>query len=89
MKLRAIHFDRDKRTIDGNPVPARIEVEMTLDEAWVIARMCGRLTGANPATSEIYDELVGSVFNRFWDDGVDGAARHVESTVVEQPSKPS
>jgi hypothetical protein len=61
---------------DGRPV--RITAELTVEEAAQIAKWTGSLspvTGMTGETSELYGALTGSVFNRFWDDGVDGYLR--------------
>jgi hypothetical protein len=61
-----------------NSLPVRIVVELTVEEAAQIAKWTGSLspvTGMTGETSELYGALTGSVFNRFWDDGVDGYLR--------------
>lgn len=59
---------------DGKPV--RITAELSIEEAAQIARWTGRLTTEQTSqTREIYDSLVGDVFNRYWSDGVDGYMR--------------
>lgn len=64
--------------------PTMVTVEMTIDEAAVIAKVFGEFSlktfeekfpRMDNEHSEIYDCLVGEVFNRFWDDGVDGCLR--------------
>lgn len=70
--------------LDDTELPNAITVTMTRDEAVVLARMTGghsiRTASAQfgdrgKCTESIYDALVGAVFNRFWEDGVDDAAR--------------
>lgn len=56
---------------DGDP--ARVTVEMTIEEAADLAKIMGGMapdTGATRATSEVYNCLVGELFNRYWDDGL-------------------
>lgn len=62
--------------------PAMVTVEMSISEAAAIAKVFGGLSPksfsekvpalTNGEHSEVYGCLVGEVFNRFWDDGVDG-----------------
>ncbi len=74
MKLKAIEFREGE---DGS-IPAEITVTMTLAEAYAIARVFGGFNQLEydkrelPVT-DIYGPLTGDVFNRYWDDGVDGA----------------
>lgn len=59
---------------DGRPV--KITAELSVEEAAQIAQWTGRLTTDQTSqTSEIYNALVGDVFNRYWDAGVDGYLR--------------
>lgn len=68
-----------------NGKPVMVTVEMTIGEAAAIAKIFGGLshntfTEKVPALTsgehdEVYSCLVGEVFNRFWDDGVDGFLR--------------
>ena len=66
---------------DGNP--DTITVEMTRAEAILIAEMVGGLPHSeaiaqghkSETVSSIWHALVGSVFNRWWDNGVAGAKR--------------
>lgn len=70
MKIKSIELE--------NSLPVRIVVELTVEEAAQIAKWTGSLspvTGMTGETSELYGALTGSVFNRFWDDGVDGYLR--------------
>lgn len=68
----------------ANGKPSRVTVEMTIEEAAAIAKTFGGMSyttfhqkfpGLGTEFSEIYGCLVGEVFNRFWDDGVDGFLR--------------
>jgi len=76
MKIKSI-------TLDDSEMPELITAEITRDEAIVLALMMGRYSSSGAAddfgsryecTSTIYEALVSGVFNRFWDDGVSGAA---------------
>lgn len=58
---------------DDEYYPETITVTMTLKEAIFIAKKAGAEPPA--ATGTICDCLVGDVFNRYWDDGVDDAER--------------
>ena len=73
MKTKSLKFD--KKT--GRP--ESLVVKMTLPEAILIAKYCGGLSPAtspnHEASGEIYDCLVGELFNRFWDAGLEGAVR--------------
>lgn len=76
MKIQSIRLDDEEN-------PDMVVVEMSSDEAAFIARLCGSLSpqdvinalGDDPrwfnASAEVYHALAGSVFNRFYDDGID------------------
>lgn len=58
----------------------RVTVEMGVDEAAFLAKLIGGMTGPSSEQvmpggkaigEQIYESLVGSIFNRFFDDGVD------------------
>ncbi len=71
MKLKSIEFsDGDEGCAD----PRAITVTMTLEEAIWIALVSGKQRGESPHNG-IYTCLVGDVFNRYWDDGVDDARK--------------
>lgn len=76
MKLLAMSMVTDD---DGDAFPATVTVEMSIADALVIAEIYGQMNGiahqATGATGGPYDCLVGSVFNRYWDDGVIDARR--------------
>jgi hypothetical protein len=75
MKIQSIRLDAEEN-------PDLIVVEMTADEAAFIARLTGSLSphdvitalGEDPrwfnASAEVFNALTGSVFNRFYDDGI-------------------
>ncbi|MFE6966854.1 hypothetical protein ACFVAJ_17220 [Agromyces sp. NPDC057679] len=74
MKVKTINLDPDE-------LPETITVKLTRAEAITIAGMCGKLSPATAeasgldysAASEVYNGLVGTVFNRFWEDGLNEA----------------
>lgn len=77
MKVRNIALGEDE-------MPTAIEVVMSTREAAFIARVLGAMTGTaqsevqsdgSTVGSDIYDALVGGVFNRFWEDGVNEVGR--------------
>lgn len=75
MKIQSIRLDEEEN-------PDLIVMEMTAVEAAFIARLTGSLSprdvidalGEDPcwfnASAEVYNALTGSVFNRFYDDGI-------------------
>lgn len=71
MKIKAITLDRDE-------LPETITVEMTRAEAILIVRHVGSLRPSTATSDEMYEALAGSLFNRFWDDGVAEAASEQE-----------
>lgn len=81
MKVKRIDLDDDQ-------MPESVTVELTRDEALFIALLTGGQTGpaaedvlpGGPALSEaVYYGLSGSVFTRFYDDGVREAASEFQS----------
>ena len=69
--------------LDDEEMPECIQVELSHDEAVYVALLIGKQTGtASENTmpggaefgSSVYYGLTGGVFNRFYEDGVDGAA---------------
>ncbi|WP_454328115.1 hypothetical protein [Streptomyces glaucescens] len=69
--------------LDDEEMPESVTVELTHDEAVYLAVMLGKQNGAEAEQvmrgggklgGAIYDGLTGSLFNRFYEDGVDGAA---------------
>jgi hypothetical protein len=76
MKVRAL-------TLDDDSMPTTVTVEMTIQEAALFARMTGSLSAVTITTAlgaswaevneDVYEGLAHGVFNRYWDDGVDGA----------------
>lgn len=77
MKIKAIVFD-DESAVKG------LTFEISLPEAIYLAKLLGCQTGTTAEgifhggadlNSELYSCLTGEFFNRFYDDGVNDAAR--------------
>ena len=71
MELKSMTFMAGE---DG-AVPDTVTVTMGIGEAAAIARVFGMLNGRATSRlgvhdSSVYDTLVGDVFNRFWEDGL-------------------
>lgn len=62
-----------------NGKPTKIVAELTVEQAAQIAKWTGSLSPAtSPSPNEttaMYNALAGDLFNRFWDDGIDGYLR--------------
>jgi alpha-D-ribose 1-methylphosphonate 5-triphosphate diphosphatase PhnM len=69
MKVRSIELDEQD-------LPERITVTMTIQEAVLIGSHVGSVTPTTEATHGVYDAL-SSVFNAFWEDGINDAKRAV------------
>lgn len=84
MEINSIDFEQ---TGDG-VCPAKVTVTMGIEEAIWIAKTAGKQRGSSPHSS-IYDALVGDVFNRYWECGVDDAcrARPVEIPPIVYPTE--
>ncbi|QAU06617.1 hypothetical protein SEA_WILLIAMBOONE_114 [Gordonia phage WilliamBoone] len=70
--------------LDENGFPEQVTVVMSRAEAEWIALALGSLTGEQEAAirpgyreqnGEVYNALVGELFNRFWEDGINDAVR--------------
>lgn len=70
--------------LDDEEMPERVLVELSHDEAVYLALLIGKqnsndMNEVTPGGSDlggaVYDGLTGSLFNRFYEDGVDEAAR--------------
>lgn len=81
MKLTGLTFGPGP---EGEALPNWIAVEMTRDEALLIVTMIGGTSPLNregimplggQIGSDIYDCLIGDVFNRYWEDGANDARR--------------
>lgn len=80
MKLNSIQFRQGEA--EEGAVPLEITVTMSLVEAVVICKVFGGFSEAEFEKRklppiDIYNDLSGDVFNRYWDDGVDDALRDV------------
>lgn len=71
MKLDNLEFEFDERV---GAVPNTVSVTMTIEEALWVAKLAGQTRGDGEG-SEIYNCLVGDVFNRYFEDGVDDAMK--------------
>lgn len=80
--------------LDDEEMPETVLVELTHDEAVFLAVLLGRLRGnqeeailkgGSALGGGVYDGLAGGVFNRFYEDGVDGAVRARQG--VGQPAR--
>jgi hypothetical protein len=75
-------------SLDDEEMPERVLVDLSHDEALYLALMLGKQnhndmnqvmpSGATHGEA-VYDGLAGGLFNRFYDDGVQGAAEAVRS----------
>lgn len=70
--------------LDDEEMPERVLVELSHDEAVYLALLIGKqnsndMNAVTPGGSDlggaVYDGFTGSLFNRFYEDGVDEAAR--------------
>jgi hypothetical protein len=73
MRLENIAFEQGEE----GAMPSEITVTLTLAEAYAIAKVFGgfndnELTKRGLPRTELYGVLTGDVFNRYWDEGVDG-----------------
>lgn len=77
MKIREIKHNKRER-------PVSVTVTLTLDEAAFITTVLGSQSGdksnsfmprGDAVGTEIYSCLTGGLFNRYWNDGIDGYLR--------------
>lgn len=77
MKVKRIDLDNEE-------MPERVLVELSHDEATYLTLMLGKqnsndmnevVAGGAVLGGAVYDGLTGGLFNRFYEDGVDGAAQ--------------
>lgn len=77
MKIRQITLNQDE-------IPAKVTVTMTLAEAVFINKVLGKMTGHDASAvmpngdvieHEIYTCLASGLFDRYWEDGIDGAEK--------------
>jgi hypothetical protein len=54
--------------------PASITLELSIEEAAALTKVFGKMADKEtpPALRELYSKMTGVVFNRHWDNGVDG-----------------
>lgn len=55
-------------------VPSSVSGTFSIEEALWIAKVAGQQRGTSPH-NDLYDGLVDDLFNRYWEDGIDGAQR--------------
>lgn len=67
MKIQTIYME-------GQETPQAVQVDMTIDEAILIASYVGNLVPSTETSTGIWNELSGGLFNRFWEDGYHDAA---------------
>jgi hypothetical protein len=74
--------------LDDEEMPERVLVELSHDEAAFLALLLGRqnsttmneaLPGGSLVGTEAYEGLTGALFNRFYEDGVQGAVVAIRS----------
>ena len=72
--------------LDDEEMPESVLVELSHDEAAYLALLIGKqnsndmnevMSGGAVHGGAVYDGLTGSLFNRFYEDGVDGAVRAI------------
>ncbi len=80
MKLNRLTFSENG---EGEAIPDTVSVTMAIQEALWVARVSGQQKGESPHNG-LYDCLVGDVFNRYWEGGVDDARRqfHFETPPI-------
>lgn len=76
MRVDAIQFEQGEE----GAVPTEVSVTMSITEAAQIAKVFGAmsdhdLTERGWEPTRIYEDLTANVFNRYWEDGVDGMMR--------------
>lgn len=81
MRVDLIRFIQGEK----GAVPNEITVTMSLMEAAVIGKVFGGFNAHDYEKREIpeidaYNDLCGNVFNRYWEDGLDGAMRELKQT---------
>ena len=73
MKLLSMTFSE----LNDDQCPSTVTVEMDIREAALMAKLFGQMRPTESQGATAYDCLVGDVFNRYWDDGVDEALREL------------
>lgn len=66
--------------------PCKVTIELTIHEAAYLAKLVGCLptdklegvvAGCEEISHEIYQCLTGDLFNRYWDEGINGAIKEI------------
>jgi hypothetical protein len=73
---------------DDEENPSHVTVRLDVRTAALVAKALGDLThanGQNAGTTELYLSLSGTVFNTYWDGGVDGALAELSQS----PNQPT
>lgn len=74
MKIKSI-------ALNGAELPESVIAELTISELAFLGKVTGGFSpktaeeavpGYGDASNTIYDGITGAVFNRFWDDGIQG-----------------
>lgn len=79
MQLDNLEFEQSD---DLGATPATVSVTMTIKEALWIAKLAGKTRSGDEESHEIYNCLIGDVFNRYFEDGVDEASRWYDDVEV-------
>ena len=78
MKLDNIKFAEGE---DG-AIPTEIQATLTVKEAIFIAKITGKTRGGLEGSYSMYSCLIGDVFNRYWEDGVNDAERELGAVEI-------
>lgn len=76
MKIESIRFEQNK---DG-ATPSEVTVTMSITEAAQVACLFGEMSDKSMADrgwplTHIYTDLTSNLFNRYWEDGLEGLMR--------------
>lgn len=75
MKIRALTFG-DRETSDGAQIPETVTVEMSIEEAVILADITGNVIGpGQQQTSTLIWNGLTPLMNQIWDDGSTEAMR--------------
>jgi hypothetical protein len=86
MQLNEITF----KPGDEGAIPDRVTVTLTIREAAYITTIVGKqdgptaeafMRGGAEENYSLYDGFTSDVFNRYWDDGLDGARQEIQSGI--------
>jgi len=78
MKINSIAFTEGRE----GATPNSLNVTLDIKEAIWITLLAGKQRGTDESSLDLYNTLVGDVFNRYWDSGVDGAYRDHGDVVI-------